>query len=286
MLREAARQHNWSDNSPANENIRDNGVPPVPHRKIRDIGPHNAPKLYQKVANAIVASIRAGTYPPGTRLPPERELAEEFDVSRATIREAMIALEMHGVAEARRGSGIYVVSTPPQAPPEDEVDIGPFEVTEARRLFEGESAALAAAIITDEEIAKLAKLLKDLAANRDNEAGELADRNFHITIAEATGNSAIASVVENLWDMRYKSPMCRKMFDRAREAGVQPRHDDHMNIFRALQDRDPKAARKAMHDHLDRVINAMLAATETDAVEKARSEIASKRKEMARRLSI
>jgi GntR family transcriptional repressor for pyruvate dehydrogenase complex len=198
----------------------------------------------------------------------------------------MIALEMHGVAEAKRGSGIYVVAAPTEPPPEEEIDIGPFEVTEARRLFEGESAALAAAIITDEEIAKLAKLLKDLAANKDNEAGELADRNFHITIAEATGNSAIASVVENLWDMRYKSPMCRRMFDRAREAGVQPRHDDHMTIFRALQDRDPKAARKAMHDHLDRVINAMLAATETDAVEKARSEIASKRKEMARRLSI
>jgi GntR family transcriptional repressor for pyruvate dehydrogenase complex len=59
-----------------------------------------------------------------------------------------------------------------------------------------------------------------------------------------------------------------------------------MRIFRALQSRDPKAARKAMHDHLDRVINQMLAATETDAVEKARSEIASKRKEMARRLAI
>ena len=258
----------------------------MPHKKVRDIGPHNAPKLYQKVANSIIASIRSGTYPPGTRLPPERELAEDFDVSRATIREAMIALEMHGVAEAKRGSGIYVVAAPLPETPTEDVDIGPFEVTEARRLFEGESAALAAAIITDEEIEKLAKLLKELAANHDNEAGEQADRNFHITIAEATGNSAIASVVETLWDMRYKSPMCRKMFDRARDAGVQPRHDDHMRIFKALQTRDPKAARKAMHDHLDRVINSMLAATETDAVEKARSEIASKRKEMARRLAI
>lgn len=258
----------------------------MPHNKSIDIGPHNAPKLYQKVAKAIIAAIRNGTYPPGTRLPPERELAEEFDVSRATIREATIALEMHGIAEARRGSGIYVVDAPPQDDAEEEVDVGPFEVTEARRLFEGESAALAAAIITDEEIAKLAQLLKDLDANKENEAGEQADRNFHITIAEATGNSAIASVVESLWDMRYKSPMCRKMFDRARAAGVQPRHDDHMRIFRALQARDPKAARKAMHDHLDRVINAILAATETDAVEKARSEIATKRKEMARRLSI
>lgn len=254
--------------------------------KFMDIGPHNAPKLYQKVANSIVASIRSGQYPPGTRLPPERELAEEFDVSRATIREAMIALEIRGIAEAKRGSGIYVVDAPPADANGGELDIGPFEVTEARRLFEGESAALAAAIITDEEISKLAGLLELLAANIGNEAGEQADRNFHITIAEATGNSAIASVVETLWDMRYKTPMCRKMFDRARAAGVQPRHDDHMEIFKALQARDPKAARKAMHDHLDRVINAVLTATETDAVERARSEVASKRKEMARRSAI
>jgi GntR family transcriptional repressor for pyruvate dehydrogenase complex len=86
--------------------------------------------------------------------------------------------------------------------------------------------------------------------------------------------------------MRYKSPLCRAMFDRARDAGVQPRHDEHMKIFEALQTRDPKAARRAMHDHLDRVIDAMLSATETDAVEKARSEVASKRKELARRLAI
>jgi GntR family transcriptional regulator, hexuronate regulon transcriptional repressor len=251
-----------------------------------DIGPHNAPKLYQKVANSIVASIRSGIYPPGTRLPAERDLAEEFDVSRATIREAMIALEMRGMAEARRGSGIYVANAPPADSSAGELDIGPFEVTEARRLFEGESAALAAAIITDEEIAKLASLLEELAANTENEAGEQADRNFHITIAEATGNSAIASVVETLWDMRYKSALCRKMFDRARDAGVQPRHDDHMAIFRALQARDPKAARKAMHNHLDRVINSILAATETDALERARSEAASKRQEVARRSAI
>jgi len=258
----------------------------LPHNKFTDIGPHNAPKLYQKVANSIVAAIRNGVYEPGARLPPERDLAEEFDVSRATVREAMIALEIRGIAEARRGSGIYVVDAPPKEASTPELDIGPFEVTEARRLFEGESAALAAAIITDEEIAKLASLLQELAANVGNEAGEQADRNFHITIAEATGNSAIARVVETLWDMRYESPMCREMFDRARNAGVQPRHDDHLSIFTALQARDPKAARKAMHNHLDRVIDSILAATETDEVERVRSAAASKRKEVARRSAI
>lgn len=245
-----------------------------------------SPKLYQRVANSIVAEIRSGKYPRGERLPPERELAEEFGVSRPTVREAMIALEIRGIVEARRGSGIYVVEAAPPETNATEQDIGPFEVTEARRLFEGESAALAAAIITDEEIAKLEELLAILEANATSEVGERADRDFHIAIAEATRNSAIASVIETLWDMRYKSPMCQKMFDRARDAGVQPRYDEHSLILKALKARDPQAARAAMRSHLDRVMNAMLAATEMDALERARSEVAAKREELEKRRAI
>jgi GntR family transcriptional regulator, hexuronate regulon transcriptional repressor len=245
-------------------------------------------KLYQKVANTIVASIKSGLYPPGERLPPERELAEKLDVSRPTIREALIALEIRGIVEARRGSGIYVIQAAATQPvaPDDDLDIGPFEVSEARRLFEGESAALAAAIITDEELAELEKLLAAIGANVDNELGERADRDFHIAIAEATQNTAIATVVETLWDMRYRSPLCKMMFDRARRAGSKPRVDDHQIIFEALKARDPKAARAAMRAHLDRVINALLSATETDALEKAKSDMDSKRKELARRLAV
>jgi GntR family hexuronate regulon transcriptional repressor len=251
--------------------------------------PHSTDrKLYQKVANAIVASIKSGLYPPSERLPPERELAEKFAVSRPTIREALIALEIRGIVEARRGSGIYVIQESPTAAPraEDDLDIGPFEVSEARRLFEGESAALAAAIITDEELAALEKLLEAIAANLDNELGERADRDFHIAIAEATQNPAIATVVETLWDMRYRSPLCKTMFDRARRAGSKPRVDDHKDILDALKARDPKAARTAMREHLDRVINALLTATETDALQKAQSEVDTKRKELARRLAV
>jgi GntR family hexuronate regulon transcriptional repressor len=245
-----------------------------------------SPKLYQRVANSIVEEIRSGKYPPGDRLPPERELAEEFGVSRPTVREAMIALEIRGIVEARRGSGIYVIETPSSDASEEALDIGPFEVTEARRLFEGEAAALAAAIITDEELAKLEALLERLEANSTTEVGERADRDFHIAIAEATRNSAISSVIENLWDMRYKSPMCMTMFDRARDAGVQPRVDEHTEILQALKARDPQAARAAMRSHLDRVINAMLSATETDALERARLEFAARREELAKRRSI
>jgi GntR family transcriptional repressor for pyruvate dehydrogenase complex len=93
-------------------------------------------------------------------------------------------------------------------------------------------------------------------------------------------------VVENLWDLRYKSPLCAAMLKRAREMGVQPLIDDHRGILDTLKSRDPKAARTAMREHLDGVIEKLLVATELDAMERARSEVAAKRSEIARRTSV
>jgi GntR family transcriptional repressor for pyruvate dehydrogenase complex len=99
-------------------------------------------KLYQQVAMTLAQTIRSSAYKPGQRLPSERDLAEQFGVSRPTVREAMIALEIRGLVEARHGSGIYVTQTPEVENTSLELDIGAFELTEARRLFEGEACAL------------------------------------------------------------------------------------------------------------------------------------------------
>lgn len=219
-------------------------------------------KLYQQVATTIADAIRAGRYLPGRRLPSERDLAEELQVSRPTIREAMIALEIRGLIEARAGSGIYVTDAPPVEARAPELDIGAFELTEARALFEGETAALAATAITDDQIAALERLVADMGHDPEDRRVELADRQFHVAIAEATRNSAIVGVVETLWDLRYRSPLCRAMFERARRREVNPRPDEHQAILEALRARDSAAARKAMRDHLNRVISDLLAATE------------------------
>src|SRR6478752_482170 len=116
-------------------------------------------KLYQQVANAIAESIREGAYQPGHRLPSERDLAVAYKVSRPTVREAMIALEIRGLVESRHGSGIYITEHPPAQIGADDLDIGAFELTEARRLFEGEAAALAATTITDEQLAELETII-------------------------------------------------------------------------------------------------------------------------------
>ena len=248
--------------------------------------PVNSQKRYEVVAAALTKAIADGAYKPGDRLPSERDLAEQFKVSRPTVREAVIALDMQGLLEARHGSGIYVTAFKPtnQAP---DLDIGAFELTEARRLFEGEAAALAATAITDEEISELERLIREIKnENKRREPGEKADRDFHIAIAKATRNGAIVNVIAHLWDLRERSPLSRTILQRARAEGVQPIVDEHQRILEALRARDPAASRKAMRAHLERVIVGLLRATETEELERKQSEIEANRKRLTKRISV
>src|SRR6202790_2799802 len=129
-----------------------------------DTGPP-VQKLYQQIARQIAAAIAGGRYAPGDKLPSERELADDLGVSRPTIRDAMIALEFQGLVEARQGSGVYVSAAPQNSEDQAESEVSALELTEARRLFEGEACALAAAIIRDEQLALLDRLATDMAGN-------------------------------------------------------------------------------------------------------------------------
>jgi len=244
-------------------------------------------KLYQQVASTVMASIMSGRYKPGERLPSERDLAAAFKVSRPTIREAMISLEIRGLAESRHGSGIYVTDKPPTQEGAGDLDIGAFELTEARRLFEGEAAALAATTIGEDRLEELERIVAEMVDENARKQPEWsADRRFHIAIARATRNTAIATVIENLLDMRHQSPLCVYMLERARRVGVQPRVSEHRRILDALRKHDPKAARSAMRDHLARVIEDLLAATEPDALDGAAAKSTKRRHEYTRRLAI
>ncbi len=244
-------------------------------------------KLYQQVAATIAADIATGRHAVGARLPSERDLAEDMGVSRPTVREAMIALEIRGLVEARPGSGVYVTEAQTTGPA-PELDIGAFELTEARRLFEGEACALAASAITDDELAELEVVLGDMVGENTlaTPIGEQADRRFHFLIAKATRNSAIQMTVETLWDLRYRSPLCAAMLERARQVGVRPLIEDHRVIVDALKKRSPREAREAMRAHLSNVIDGLLTATEMDAMARTRSDVEARRLEVARRSAI
>ncbi|MCC2975444.1 FadR family transcriptional regulator [Sphingomonas sp. PL-96] len=238
-------------------------------------------KLYRKIVQAIIADISAGVFPIGSRLPPERDLTERFGVSRPTIREAMIALEMQGLVQSRKGSGVFVLaSTTDEA--SEEYDLGAFEIIEARRLVEGEVAAVAATEIDDAQLAQLREALNDMA-QEDVAAAEDADRRFHIGIAEATGNAVIISAVTDFWDLRFRSPLAREVLRKAGSLGTVERLEEHGRILTALEARNPAEARLAMRDHLSRVIDHLLHVNETEAVERARAETAQRRRAFARR---
>lgn len=237
-------------------------------------------RLYERVADALSRDITGGKYEIGDRLPSERELSALFEVSRPTIREAMIALEVDGLVEVVTGSGVYVRALKRKHGAAAPTDVGPFELLEARALVEGESAALAAQHITDRELRKLEKLVSEMEAenSRDVVMSEDADRRFHLAIAEATKNSGMVLAVKALWDARDQSLQNVRFLEKVRAEGVKPRIGEHSAIVRALKSGDSKTARNAMRAHLRGVADMVFEATEAEALERVRAEIAGERR--------
>jgi len=210
-------------------------------------------RLYRQIADQIAALIEKGEYKAGGRLPPERDLAKQLGVSRPSVREALIALEVEGYVEVRVGSGVYVAGarsgTKMAALP---ADSGPFELIRARWLIEAECAALAAKSATRAQLRAVEEALDQM----DSEAsrGEMplaADRLFHLRIAEASGNSALALVVKTLWDQRT-GPLFLRLehhFDTPALWSVAIR--EHREIVAAISRHDAAAARSAMRRHMN-----------------------------------
>ena len=236
-------------------------------------------RLYERVAKDLAGQIAEARYAVGQRLPSERDLAQTYSVSRPTIREAIIALELDGMVEVRLGSGVYVKAQTPNEGQAGATDIGPFELLEARRAIEAEACAMAAKRITNEELDQLDALVIEMQTEnaRDVDRSEDADKRFHMLIAASTQNSAMIAAVELLWEARERSPQTKLMGEKAHAAGVIPRIDEHAAIVSALRARSPEDARDAMRRHLTRVLNSLLAATEVQEMEEARARIAATR---------
>ncbi|WP_430388123.1 FadR/GntR family transcriptional regulator [Blastomonas fulva] len=243
-------------------------------------------RLYQKLARQIFSELAAGRYAVGDRLPAERELSIQYNVSRPAVREAMIALEVQGMIEVRVGSGAYVRSLPSEADTPG-FTVTAFELMEARLLIEGEAAALAAVHIQDDELAELERLVAEI----DNENqlpgfSTKADHAFHMVIATATRNMVIRAQVEEMWRLRSASPNCALLLEKARTANIQPVVEEHRAVLDALRARDPAAARTAMRGHMASVIDHLLFATEEEAVEAARRNVATTRERYARAVKL
>ncbi|MCA0407202.1 MAG: FCD domain-containing protein [Proteobacteria bacterium] len=208
-------------------------------------------RLYRQVADQIRAYLDSENLPVGARLPTEREFADRLNVSRPTVREALIALEVEGRIRIRVGSGIYVAEPPVSAAP-GEHD-GPFEVLRARTLIEAAVAQEAAAAITPEHIARLDALLERMAKVRhpSNEAIEI-DRDFHVAIAAVLGNAVIEQTVLDLFNRRMSPFFGRLAAYFENQESWTEALAEHRAIRDALAARDGAAARAALCRHLER----------------------------------
>jgi GntR family transcriptional repressor for pyruvate dehydrogenase complex len=210
-------------------------------------------RLYQQIADQIRLLIDGGEFQSGSRLPAERELAQRLGVSRPSLREALIALEIDGSVEIRMGSGVYV-STEPYQPTVQTKSLGesPSELMQARAALEGATIVLATSHVTDDALETLRQILDTMRS--DIEAGRKPldqDRQFHITIAEQSGNSVLARMVADLFDERHSpiSAQLRVKFE-DRDTWLFALKE-HEAILAALELKDPLLAQAAMHYHLE-----------------------------------
>jgi DNA-binding FadR family transcriptional regulator len=211
-------------------------------------------RLYRRIARQLSELISKGEFRPGERLPPERELAKQLAVSRPSVREALIALEVEGRVEIRVGSGVFVKPLRPLPLPSPEEGEGPFELLQARAIVEGETAALAAKRATTQEIAEVRAAVEQLRRSHSTgQRSESADRRFHVAIANAAHNSPLAAVVQLLWDQGRGTlwKQMEKHFSTPALRAATIR--DHRAVLEAIEARQPQKARKAMHQHLARV---------------------------------
>jgi GntR family transcriptional regulator, transcriptional repressor for pyruvate dehydrogenase complex len=218
-----------------------------------DIEPIRSTRIYEEIVRQVRAMIAEGRLKSGDRLPPERELAEKFLVSRASLREALRALESLGLLEIRPGEGTFVrqVSIERLIAPlalvvaQERGAIG--ELFEARRLLEPHVAALAATRATPDEIQEMARILEEQATEiARGGTGVTQDAEFHAAIGAAAHNRAITRIAGALVDLLAQSREASMNTHERRERS----HRDHRRILDAIARGDEASARQAMLDHL------------------------------------
>ncbi len=219
--------------------------------------PIQTERLYEQIVDQIESRIVAGELKVGDQLPSERELAEQFMVSRIAVREAVKSLRQKGLVEIRPGRGTFVTNGTPGAV-RHSLDMlmkfgsaeGSSNLVEVREILEPEIAALAATRITEGHIAKMKKAVEIMeTALNDAETFVEADLDFHIALAEGTLNPIILilinSIIGLLREQRKRTGLV--------PGGLERGQHHHKIILDAIIRRDSQAARQAMQDHLQQV---------------------------------
>jgi GntR family transcriptional regulator, transcriptional repressor for pyruvate dehydrogenase complex len=212
-------------------------------------------KVYEQVVNQIKKMIVEGTLKKGDKLPTERNLAEQLQVSRASVREAIRALEVIGLVESRQGAGNYIRNTfensllEPMSMMFLLEESNPSEIVELRKVLEIETVVLAATRISGEELNYLEGLLEEMNLSNSEVINVVLDKKFHYTIAKASRNLLIINVLQVI------SQLIDDLIKGSREKILSTEENrlrltkQHELIYNALKNKDPKGAFDAMSGH-------------------------------------
>jgi DNA-binding FadR family transcriptional regulator len=214
-------------------------------------------RLYRQIAEQLRSLMAGGEFTPGKRLPAERDLAKQLGVSRPSVREALIALEVEGWVEVRTGSGVYVLERAgrpagidTKVPP---TEWGPLELIRARRVIEGEIASLAATQAKRRHIQAIRDAIDFMQDDADRGVAPLAgDRAFHTAVAQACENVVLLETVQTFWDAR-RGPLFERLGDYFETVpSWRMAIAEHEAVLAAIRARDAQAARAAMQIHMDK----------------------------------
>ncbi|MCY7306344.1 MAG: FadR family transcriptional regulator [Rhodoferax sp.] len=216
-------------------------------------------RLYRQIAEQLRVLIGNGEFATGTRLPAERDLAKQLGVSRPSVREALIALEVAGWVEVRSGSGVYVQERKGVSNNRTTIsdsaaaEWGPLELIRARRVVEGETAAIAARLAKRRDTDAMRAAIDQMAAYAADGVMPLdGDRAFHTAVVQASGNSVLVETVQAFWDSR-RGPVFERLGGHFETApSWRAAIGEHEVVLAAVRARDASAARDAMHSHMDK----------------------------------
>src|SRR5712691_5121169 len=221
--------------------------------KFRVVRPSQDGLMTEEVVTQVREMIQNGKLRPGDRLPPERELAKQLGISRASLRPGLHFLAAIGVLTSRHGSGTYIASGPPaldSAPLNMLAALHGFtteKMFEARRLVEVAVAGLAAERATDDQLRIMAEEVTETYAALNNPQEYLVhDFGFHRAVAAASGNPILATFMEMVADILYQR-RCKTI---GRSSDLKESVEMHRKIYRAIRARNADAARAAMNEHL------------------------------------
>ncbi|UCZ54732.1 FadR family transcriptional regulator [Bacillus shivajii] len=224
-------------------------------------------KIYEIVAESLTEMIKSGKYKPGDRLSSVQQLAEDFDVGRSAIREALSALKAMGLIEIRQGEGTFVKKTNfdltsdmiPAVLQKDDLR----QLFEIRKLNESGAASLAAKNRSEEDLKQLENILSEMKkTNGHGEYGEKNDIDFHMAVVKATKNDMLYKLMATISGTMKESMMeARQLFIYSNATKMDQLYEEHFAIYMAIKAQNSSLASEKMLEHIIGVENELFIET-------------------------